>query len=99
MKQLILLKASLIGGRHIIIQLNRVVAFAKVYGASKALIEIKKLPLKRLDQNYIYHSIYASLLQQTSDTKNALLHYKKALTLTMNQYEKRHLSSRIEAIS
>ncbi len=83
----------------IIIQLNRVVAFAKVHGASQAIAEIKKLPLKRLDQNYIYHSIYASLLQQTSDTKNALLHYKKALTLTMNQYEKRHLSSRIEAIS
>jgi len=83
----------------IIIQLNRVVAYAKVHGSSKALVEIENLPFKRLDQNYIYHSIYASLLQQTDDTKNALKHYKKALSLTMNQYEKRHLASRIEAIS
>lgn len=83
----------------VIIQLNRIVALAKVRGASEAIAEIKRLPVNKLSQNYIYHAIYASLFQQTGDTKNALMHYKKALSLTMNQYEKRHLTSKIEAIS
>ena len=77
--------------------LNRIVAFEKVHGAEKALAELEKLR-KDLEDYYLFHAIHADLLIKTQQSKEASEALKKALSLTSNLAEKKHLQKKLENI-
>lgn len=74
--------------------LNRTFAFAKVYGNDKAILEAKKLSLR--DSNY-YHELLGYLYANT-DIDTAIIHYKKAISLTKSKTEQQTLYKEIERL-
>lgn len=76
---------------HQPLKVNRVFAFAKVYGHEKAIIEAKKLDLTEI--NY-YHELLG-YLHAESDIGKAIDHYGQAIELTKSEIEKRTLTKEI----
>lgn len=75
--------------------LNRIFAFAKVYGHNKAISEAEKLKLT--ESNY-YHGLLGYLYADTAINK-AICHYKQAIGLTKSQTEKQSLAKKIERLN
>ncbi|MVN22332.1 RNA polymerase subunit sigma [Mucilaginibacter sp. HMF7410] len=86
--QLILIEYSPIA------MLNRVFAYAKVYGHKKAITEAEKLNLT--DSNY-YHGLLGYLYAGT-DIEKAISHYQHAIKLTTSKIEKQTLTKEIELL-
>lgn len=75
--------------------INRVFAFAKVYGNEKAIMEAKKLTLTG---NSYYHGLMG-FLYSTVHTASALAHYRKALGFTKSLIGKKVLVKKIEQLN
>jgi RNA polymerase sigma factor (sigma-70 family) len=71
--------------------LNRIFAFAKVYGYEKAIPEAEKLKL--VENNY-YHKLLGYLYEEVN-IDEAIAHYYKAITLTKSRTEKQNLTKEI----
>lgn len=74
--------------------LNRIFAFAKVYGKESAIREAKKLDLE--ESNY-YHSLLGYLYTD-SNIDQTIFHYSKAINLTKSKIEKKTLQKEIEQL-
>ncbi|MBC9797779.1 RNA polymerase subunit sigma [Sinomicrobium sp. FJxs] len=74
--------------------LNRIFAFAQVYGREKAIPEAEKLNLS--ESNY-YHELLGYLYAEL-DIDKAVDHYKQAINLTRSKTEKQTLSKEIERL-
>lgn len=75
--------------------LNRIFAFAKVYGRNKAIPEAEKL---QLTKSSYYHELLGYLYAET-DIGKAIFHYKQAIGLTKSQTEKQTLIKEIERLN
>lgn len=71
--------------------LNRIFAYAKVYGCEKAIHEAEKLDLK---DNSNYHSLLGHLYGGI-DAAKAIWHYKEAVNLTSSKAERQTLQKEI----
>lgn len=74
--------------------LNRIFAFAKVYGQDKAITETVKL---QLTNNY-YHELLGYLYAD-ADTDKAISHYEHALKLTKSKTEKLTIIKEIKRLT
>lgn len=75
-----------------IIRLNRVVPLYKVEGAQKGLEVLEELYQDtNLENNALYYSLKAQLLQELSQSEEAKAVYNKAIELTKNDIQKQHL--------
>ena len=83
-----------------IIQLNRIVPYYKVHGSRKALSELEDFEKSRyfLD-NALFHAIKAELLSDLKKFKEAIESVQRALELTRNNLEKRHLEKKLIALT
>lgn len=79
-------------------QLNRIVAFSKINGAEKALQLLNKLS-KELENHYLFHSVLGSFLQELDKNEQAVMAFKKAISLTENLSEQNYLRNRISVIT
>lgn len=75
--------------------LNRIFAFAKVYGHDRAIFEAEKLKLT--ESNY-YHALLGYLYACT-DFDKAIFHYEQAVGLTKSRTEKQTLTKEIERLT
>jgi len=74
--------------------LNRLFAFAKVYGHKKAITEAKEL---QLNHNSYYHELLGFLYACT-DRDKSIFHYQTALQLTPSPSEKATLIKKLEQL-
>jgi len=74
--------------------LNRIFAFAKVYGHHKAISEAEKL---KLTESIFYHELLGYLYAEDDNSK-AVYHYKKAIELTKSKTEKQTLIKAIQQL-
>jgi RNA polymerase sigma-70 factor (ECF subfamily) len=75
-----------------IIRLNRVVPLYKVEGAKKGLQVLEELYTDaNLENNVLYYSLKAQLLQELAQHEKAKETYNTAISLTKNEIQKRHL--------
>lgn len=74
--------------------LNRIFAYAKVYGCDQAIVEAEKLDLST-------HSHYQGLLGYLyagTNSEKAISHYEQAIVLTKSKTEKQTLTKEIERL-
>ncbi|MFS4455168.1 RNA polymerase sigma factor [Maribacter sp. 2304DJ31-5] len=80
-----------------LLKLNRVVAYHKVHGADDAL---KELTAFENDSDFIAHSLFfalkAEILLDMNDTSNAKKALERAIQLSANGLEKKHLIKKLE---
>ena len=74
--------------------LNRIFAFAQVYGCENAITEVEKLNLP--DNNY-YNGLLGYLNAEV-DIDKAIYHYGQAIKLTKSKTEKQTLAKKIELL-
>lgn len=74
--------------------LNRIYAYAKVYGYAAAIPEAEKL---NMEQNHFYHVLLGELYQ-TINPEHAEMHYQKAKKLARTTTERKLISGRIHAL-
>ncbi|MEQ9424770.1 MAG: sigma-70 family RNA polymerase sigma factor [Cyclobacteriaceae bacterium] len=79
----------------VVVQVNRVIALAKVKGAERALQELEAIPVNRLVNYYHYHTVKADLLTQTGKLNQAKTELQTASKLTSNNAEVQHLRSKL----
>ncbi|MGB5819121.1 MAG: sigma-70 family RNA polymerase sigma factor [Saonia sp.] len=80
-----------------IVQLNRVVPYFKIYGAIKALEEIKKIEKQpHFTPNGLYYAIKAEILSQGKDKEGAKKAIKVAIENTKNELEKKHMEKKLK---
>lgn len=77
-----------------IVALNRIFAFAQMYGEASAVKEVKKL---ELNESCYFHSLLG-YLSRKNNTDQAILHYKKAVALTASKVERKVLLREIEKL-
>ncbi|BDD11914.1 DNA-directed RNA polymerase sigma-70 factor (plasmid) [Fulvitalea axinellae] len=75
--------------------LNRIFALSKVYGKTKAVLEVEKLKLT--DIGY-YHELLGYLYSEDNPAK-AIHHYQKAIGLTKSKIEQHTLKKEINRLS
>ena len=82
-----------------IIRLNRVIPFYKVYGAEKGLVLLEEINEDAdLENNGLYHSIKAQLLQETSQNQKSKTSLERAIALTKNKIQKKHLEKKLDQL-
>jgi RNA polymerase sigma factor (sigma-70 family) len=82
-----------------IIELNRTIAYSRVYGAQAGLAELEKLRGNRLLQNYYpFYAALAELLRELGEWARAIEAYEQAMTLTSSQPARQFLRRRIESL-
>ncbi|NOU16491.1 MAG: RNA polymerase subunit sigma [Bacteroidales bacterium] len=74
--------------------LNRIFAFAKVYGNEKAIHEAKKL---NLTKNSYYHKLLGYLYEEVN-IDEAIAHYNTTISLTKSKTEKQNLAKEVERL-
>ena len=75
--------------------LNRTFAYARVYGAQKAIPEAEKL---NLQDNIYYHQLLGYLYSGIDNIK-AITHYEKAIALTSSKTQKKALAKEIQQLT
>ncbi len=80
-----------------VIAVNRIVALAKVEGATSALAELEKLKDDKIESFYLYHAIRGELLSEMSRYDEARVAYLEAVSLADNQLEQAYLSRKANA--
>ena len=79
-----------------VVELNRLVVYARVNGADKALSELLKLENQSFLSNYyLYYAIKGDLLSQLGKVNEAGEALSKAIELTENIAEKKHLEKKL----
>ncbi len=82
-----------------VVELNRLVVYARVHGPNQALNELTKLQDHSFLQNYyLFYAVKADLLTQLSQPKTAIKSLEKAIELSENQLERKHLEKKIEKL-
>jgi len=82
-----------------IVQLNRIVPFYKVYGANEAMTELGKFKKATGDvRNALFYALKAELYSKLNDKKGAEMALTKAMNLTKNELEKRHLEKKLNKL-
>lgn len=82
-----------------IVQLNRIVPFHKVYGAEKALSELRDFEKSpHFVGNALLYAIKAELLSDIKNSKDSKEALKRAIELTQNDLERKHLVKKLEAL-
>lgn len=82
-----------------IVQLNRIVPFHKVFGAKKAIQELQKFEKSPyFIENALFYAIKAELLTDLGDIPGSKKTLRKAIELTNNTLEKRHLIKKLIAL-
>lgn len=75
-----------------IIRLNRIVPYYKLYGPQKGLVALEALFNDiDLENNGLYHSIKGQLLFELEQKQEAKEAFDKAIDLTKNEIQRRHL--------
>jgi len=83
-----------------VVELNRAVALAMVEGWRSGLERMDELEARgRLDQYHLFHAARADLQRRLGEYEEALAAYRRALSLTSNEAEKRYLQRRMAEIS
>lgn len=78
-----------------IIRLNRIVSYYKVHGAQKGLVALEEVCRDcSLEENGLYYSIKAQLLQELKQNKAAKEAYNKAIAYTKNEVQKKYLAKK-----
>lgn len=81
------------------VQLNRIIALAKVNGPAVAILELKKWEsLKDMQENYLYHSTFATLLLQSNMRNEAIEHFEKAILCCTNDRDKKFLAKKLAGL-
>ncbi|MFD2587297.1 RNA polymerase sigma factor [Croceitalea marina] len=79
--------------------LNRIVPYAKVYGAKKALTVLEVLEEKtNFGSNSLFYAIKADLFFQLENDKAHQEHLQKAIRLSKNELVKKHLRKKIRKV-
>ena len=79
--------------------LNRIVPYAKVYGAKKALTVLEALEEKtNFGSNSLFYAIKADLFFQLENDKAHQEHLQKAIRLSKNELVKKHLRKKIRKV-
>ncbi|MDC6366333.1 MULTISPECIES: RNA polymerase sigma factor [Flavobacteriaceae] len=83
------------------VALNRIIPFAQIHGAQKALGELKSLTQKSdFSNTSLYYAIKAELLLETNDSmKHYTATLQKAIDLSENELVKRHLTKKMTLTS
>ncbi len=82
-----------------VVELNRLVVYAEVHGANKALTELSKLENQAfLSSYYLFYAVKGDLLSQLEKTDDACEALSKAIELTENATEKKHLEKKLAAL-
>lgn len=80
-----------------VVELNRMIVYAKVNGYGKGPEELKKFGEDNRLKNYnLFHVTMAHFLAETGDKERARASYEKALALTRNEPVRRFLIKKIE---
>jgi RNA polymerase sigma-70 factor (ECF subfamily) len=80
-----------------VVELNRMIVYAKVNGYREGLEELIKFGEDDRLKNYnLFHVTMAHFLAETGDTRGARESYEKAITLTRNEPVRRFLTKKIE---
>jgi len=75
-----------------IIRLNRIVPYYKLHGPKKGLVALEALYNDiNLENNGLYHSVKGQLLFELDQNNEAKKAFDKAIDLTKNEIQKRHL--------
>lgn len=79
------------------VALHRIVAFAKIHGAEKALGELRQLEQKNdFTDQALYHAIKAELYFDLGKTKEQRAALEKAIALTENELVKAHYQKKMK---
>lgn len=82
-----------------IVQLNRLVPFHKVHGATKALIKLQGFEKsKHFLGNALFYAIKAELLAELKNTKGSKEALVRAIALTQNELERKHLRKKLDSL-
>ena len=81
-----------------IIALNRAVAVAMRDGPERGLVLVKEL-IPQLSDYHLAHAVHADLCRRLGRNKEALASYRKALSLSRQEPERRFLERRIKEMS
>lgn len=80
-----------------IVQLNRIVPFHKVFGAKKALSELRDFEKDSYyNDNALFYAIKSELLLDIKNSKGSKEALERAIELTQNELEKKHLIKKLE---
>lgn len=79
-----------------IVKLNRLVAFSKVKGSSRAIAELLKL--KTLTSNHLYYATLAELYKDIENYTEAINYYKKAISISTNPRDKQFLTKKLKIV-
>lgn len=79
--------------------LNRIMAYAQVYGACKALEELGKADVSRLKFNYLYYALQSDLQTKCGNTRAARLSLQKAIVLSGNDTDREQLQLKLDTIA
>lgn len=83
-----------------IVELNRLIVFAQVYGYEKGLAELNKFGEDNRLKNYnLFHVTRAHFMAETSEYAAARESYEQALSLTRNEPVRRFLQKKITDLS
>ena len=80
-----------------VVSLNRAVAVAMARGPREGLALINRL--ENLENYHLLHSARADLLRRAGDAADAAVAYEKALSLAINQSERRYLERRLREVA
>lgn len=82
-----------------IVQLNRIVPFHKVFGAKKANLELQNFEKSpHFIGNALFYAIKAEVSKDLKEWQQSKKALKKAIDLTQNELEKRHLEKKLVAL-
>jgi len=82
-----------------VVELNRMIAQARVIGYENALAELNRFGEDPRMKNYnIFHITHAHFLTETGDNAAAKMSYEKALSLTRNEPVRRFLQKKLNSL-
>ncbi|OJJ23423.1 hypothetical protein BKI52_03420 [marine bacterium AO1-C] len=80
------------------VRLNKLVAYSKVNGPEKAILELMKLKDLSFGASHLYFSTLATLYQEVNDHANSIKNYKKAISLAPNARDKELLRKKMHVV-
>ncbi|MEM9143324.1 MAG: sigma-70 family RNA polymerase sigma factor [Bacteroidota bacterium] len=81
-----------------VVHLNWIVPYHRVYGYKKALRELEKFQNgPYYTERALFYALKAQLLAEGNENEQAKIAVQKAIALTTNQLEKRHLQKKLES--
>ena len=82
-----------------VVELHRLTVMYKVFGAERALDEIKNAPCKEdWEKNYLYHALLGDIYAER-DKDSSKRHYETAIRMTLSEAEKSLLVKKINSLN